>query len=103
MDTFFLCVYKSLLPLQINFSSPHSEVFYVNMSLLKKCFITALQDKTCEMEVKESLEIDDVIKFSYDSEETKIIFGILGLLNSIANPVLYAWIPSGIRTLGNTL
>ena len=89
---------KSLFSNQINFSRSDSETFDVNITVLKNCFIVALQDQTCDMEVKDILNIDEVIKITFESEETRTMFRILGIylsmLNSVANPVLYAfWYP----------
>ena len=106
MPFFIFCIYKSFFSLETVVTIQNVETFGENLSQLKKCLTIALQDKTCDIEVDYMLEMDVVIKHIFESEQTKTIFRLLGLylalLNSLANPVFYAfWYPEFRKYLMN--
>ena len=75
-----------------------SEGAQVNLTLLKSCLADALQDQSCYIQEENVIEVDSFTKIILQSVEMKIISHILGnystLVNSMANPVLYAlWYP----------
>ena len=84
------------------------ETFGENLTQLKTCLAFALQEQTCEMEVNEMIELDVIIKHIFEPEQTKTIIRMLGLylalMNSLANPVLYAfWYPEFRKYFLNVL
>jgi hypothetical protein len=105
---FVYCVYKSLITSQNVIANSNSENSDINLIVLKRCLIDALENKTCYVETKNVLELNSFIQSSFDSEEIKTMLRLLGiylpLLNSMANPVLYAlWYPNFRKYMFKTL
>ena len=74
------------------------QAYGIDIVSLKNCMKIALHNQTCYFETESLIQIPFLINSIFQSEETKTILRLLGvylpLLNSIANPVLYAfWYP----------
>ena len=70
----------------------------INVTFLKTCLYDALQDKNTYIQAENITDVHDFTKLIFQSLDMKIISNILGnyisILNSLANPVLYAlWYP----------
>eukprot|EP00092_Neocalanus_flemingeri_P100555 GFUD01128454.1.p1 GENE.GFUD01128454.1~~GFUD01128454.1.p1 ORF type:complete len:108 (+),score=9.36 GFUD01128454.1:239-562(+) len=70
----------------------------IDIVMLKRCLKAVFQNQICDMDIQNQINTKFYIKSIVDSEETKTIDRLLGvhlsLLNSLANPVLYAfWYP----------
>ena len=97
---FAYSVYKSLtkigLPTEID--GHVSDSTALNVTFLKSCIAGALQEKRTSIEAENSTEVNNFTKIILQSVEMKILSNIFGnyvsMLNSLANPVLYAlWYP----------
>ena len=87
-------------------SQDHGEMEDVSVRQIKSCFKSALQDGGCNILSEDITQINQDLQSILHSFETDTYAHILGpyltLLNSIANPVLYAlWYPDFRRELQN--
>ena len=75
------------------------EMSHVDIKLLKRCLKLVFTDQLgCELNIKNVIHTNMFIRSIQVSEEMKTIFRLFGvyfsMLNSVANPVLYAfWYP----------
>ena len=97
---FAFSVYKSLtrisLPTEID--GYISDSTALNVTFLKSCLADALSDKNTYIHAEDINDVNSFTKLILQSLEMKILSNILGnyvsLLNSLANPILYAlWYP----------
>ena len=87
-------------------SQDHGEMEDVSVRQIKSCFKSALQDGGCNILSEDITQINQDLQSILHSFETDTYAHILGpyltLLNSIANPILYAlWYPDFRRELQN--
>ena len=90
---FIFCLYKSFS----SFEHEISERSSLDLDLVKDCLVLVLHDQSCYLS-KDSIELTKLIQAIFESEKTRTIVRMLGvyltMLNSIANPILYAfWYP----------
>ena len=89
-------VYKSLTKLNLPTEKDGdvSDDIALNVTFLKSCLSSALQDKNTSIKAENITTVNSFTKLILQSMEMKIMSNILGnyvsMLNSFANPVLYA-------------
>ena len=91
-------IYKSLTRMTLDMDESDLGSLSLNVTLLRSSLADALQNKSSQFEVENISNVDDFTKLILQSVEMKILSNIFGnyvsMLNSLANPVLYAlWYP----------
>ena len=97
---FAVCTFKTLDSFfNANEHEPLLEMSHVDIKLLKRCLKQIFQDQGgCDLNIKNVIQTNMYIRSIQVSEEMKTVIRLFGvyfsLLNSVANPVLYAfWYP----------
>jgi hypothetical protein len=97
---FAVCTFKTMDSFfNDNEHEPILEMSHVDIKLLKRCLKLVFTDQRgCELNIQNVIHTNMFIRSIQVSEEMKTIFRLFGvyfsLLNSVANPVLYAfWYP----------
>jgi len=93
---FAYCLYKSLTRVYLD-NSVDVEL-RLNITVLRSCISDALQNQSCIIQTNNITSLREYTKLILQSLEMKVSSNILGnyipMLNSLANPVLYAlWYP----------
>ena len=91
-------IYKSLTRMTLDMDESDLGSLSLNVTLLRSSLADALQNKSSQIEVENISNVDDFTKLILQSVEMKIFSNIfcnyLSMLNSLANPILYAlWYP----------
>ena len=93
---FGYCLYKSLT--RVYFDKSVDVELFLNITVLRSCISDALQNQSCIIQSNNLTYLREYTKLVLQSVEIKVSSNILGqyipMLNSLANPVLYAlWYP----------
>ena len=93
---FVFCLYKSITKLYVEADAEKNDL---DVNLLKNCLEDALQNQNTTIQIKNTAKLEEFTRLIFQSLEMKIFSNTLGnyvpLLNSLANPILYAlWYPN---------